>query len=127
MSEPTIPPPEVSAAPARRVRWLWFLPRFTVRGLMIAGAVAGVVMAARELSGRRAGYLMRAGEHSSQAWHLREAARNTAWYGHGLTDLRHYRERSERAATWHDSLRSKYERAARSPWLPVGPDPPEPE
>lgn len=28
---------------------------------------------------------------------------------------------------WHESMRRKYERAARYPWLPVGPDPPEPE
>ena len=30
-------------------------------------------------------------------------------------------------AAHHAALRSKYERAARYPWLPVEPDPPEPE
>lgn len=28
---------------------------------------------------------------------------------------------------YHDSLAEKYKEAARSPWLPVAPDPPEPE
>jgi hypothetical protein len=30
-------------------------------------------------------------------------------------------------ATYHAALRRKYERAARYPWLPVEPDPPEPQ
>ena len=28
---------------------------------------------------------------------------------------------------WHLMLRDKYERALRYPWLPIEPDPPEPE
>jgi hypothetical protein len=28
---------------------------------------------------------------------------------------------------WHESMARKYEHAARYPWLPVEPDPPEPE
>jgi hypothetical protein len=36
-------------------------------------------------------------------------------------------ERSSRRLDYHDSLISKYERAARYPWLPVAPDPPEPK
>lgn len=28
---------------------------------------------------------------------------------------------------WHKDLQKKYERAARYPWLPVEPDPPEPK
>lgn len=30
-------------------------------------------------------------------------------------------------ALWHVALSRKYERAARSPWFPVAPDPPEPK
>jgi hypothetical protein len=30
-------------------------------------------------------------------------------------------------ATYHRALKAKYERAVRYPWLPVEPDPPEPE
>jgi hypothetical protein len=32
-----------------------------------------------------------------------------------------------RRADYHDHLKEKYRRAARSPWLSVEPDPPEPE
>jgi hypothetical protein len=35
--------------------------------------------------------------------------------------------RGEQMATYHRGLRIKYERAARYPWLPVAPDPPEPD
>ena len=30
-------------------------------------------------------------------------------------------------SAYHGAMRRKYEAAGRSPWLPVGPDPPEPE
>jgi hypothetical protein len=36
-------------------------------------------------------------------------------------------ERSRKLWPYFHSLRQKYERAARYPWLPVEPDPPEPE
>lgn len=32
-----------------------------------------------------------------------------------------------RRVEWHYPMQLKYERAARSPWLPVAPDPPRPE
>ncbi len=44
MSGPAVPPLEIPAAraPARRVPRQWFLPRLTVRGLMVAVAVLAV-------------------------------------------------------------------------------------
>jgi hypothetical protein len=33
----------------------------------------------------------------------------------------------EGRAAWHAALWRMYDRAARYPWLPVSPDPPEPE
>lgn len=35
--------------------------------------------------------------------------------------------RDRARAAWHERLRLTYERAARYPWLPGPPDPPEPE
>ena len=35
--------------------------------------------------------------------------------------------RQQRISTWHRNIAVKYWRAARSPWLPVEPDPPEPK
>jgi hypothetical protein len=37
------------------------------------------------------------------------------------------RHEEKRRADYHAALRRKYERAARYPWLPVEPDPPEPK
>jgi hypothetical protein len=48
----------------------------------------------------------------------------------GLDQMRlisEYAAHSRRLADHHATLRRKYERAARYPWLPVDPDPPEPE
>ncbi len=38
-----------------------------------------------------------------------------------------YGERDRRHERWRMGLLAKYEQAARRPWLPVEPDPPEPE
>jgi hypothetical protein len=32
-----------------------------------------------------------------------------------------------KVATWHEAMARKYRQAARNPWLPVEPDPPEPK
>jgi hypothetical protein len=32
-----------------------------------------------------------------------------------------------KVATWHEAMARKYRQAARNPWLPVEPDPPEPQ
>jgi hypothetical protein len=34
---------------------------------------------------------------------------------------------SKQLRIWNEQMRQKYHRAARSPWLPVEPDPPEPK
>lgn len=44
----------------------------------------------------------------------------------GLRGHAAYRERATRIAESYARLRRKYEHAARYPWLPVAPDPPEP-
>jgi hypothetical protein len=40
---------------------------------------------------------------------------------------RRERESAEARASYHAGLKRKYEEAARYPWLPVDPDPPEPK
>jgi hypothetical protein len=40
---------------------------------------------------------------------------------------RAFRDREIAQETYHSQLFNKYERAARFPWLPLTPDPPEPE
>lgn len=79
--------------------------RFTVRGLMIA--VATFAAALGVLAERRAGFLRIAQGHG--------AARRPLIPMCNILDT-----------WWHGEMEQKYERAARSPWLPVAPDPPSP-
>ena len=41
--------------------------------------------------------------------------------------IRAGRMSQERRISYHEAMKQKYERASRYPWLPVLPDPPEPE
>jgi hypothetical protein len=84
-------------------------PRFTVRRLMVAVAVAGLLIAGWiEGERRRVRFLAIADDHS---WGADSAI--------GVI--------SREKMAWHETMEGKYERAARYPWLPVPPDPPEPE
>ena len=87
------------------------IPRFTLRWLMVAIAIAGLtswMIARREQFKRLASY------HMTQAWndaiHIgsQKAIEDTP-----LTE-------------WHLSLSQKYEYAVSHPWLPVAGDPPRP-
>jgi hypothetical protein len=99
------------------------MPRFTVRRLMIAVAIIGLALALAVM-------LKRSGE-------FRALAEKQAYYEAGslayADDARgeggdpQRVARGEQMAAYHRALKAKYERAARYPWLPVEPDPPEPE
>jgi hypothetical protein len=105
------------------------LPRFRLRVLMIAVAVAGVAIAGVVGLRRRGESLRRMAQGHDLA--ARRAA-DALWAPPGWeTNPGEGGQRSaipdwERLA-YHNRLKEKYERAARYPWLPVGPDPPEPE
>jgi hypothetical protein len=109
--------------------------RITVGRLMIVAAVAAALMAAwvgiarlRRLS---SDFRARAEQHAGIEETLRRIVASDGAdapvdisLGPGL--------RSRRFTVWavaeyEAALRRKYERAARYPWLPVEPDPPEPE
>jgi hypothetical protein len=109
--------------------------RFTVRGLMIAVAVAGALLGAAvealRLRRRSAEYAALAGRHAANERTFRAIA--AAGPGGALLLIAHgpgtrSRRTTPGAEADHEAaLRLKYERAARYPWLPVAPDPPEPE
>ena len=89
--------------------------RFTVRRMMIAVAVValaiGMVARSRQMSkiaDRHAAQIL---EHSQMM-----PLPNGAFAA--LLDNR---------GEWHQAMVAKYRRVARFPWLPVEPDPPEPE
>jgi hypothetical protein len=97
-------------------------PRFTTRRLMIVVAVVGIVLGLwimkkrrddfREMANRQ-GYF--AGMFGLDAWESREAGDHAR------------AANSEKKQDRCKAIQIKYERAARYPWLPVEPDPPEPE
>jgi hypothetical protein len=105
------------------------MPRYHLRTLLIAVAVAALGM------GTIAGLVRRRESHLRRAAHHRKLS-NDASFSAWLIDHR-YRwgpsepERAEmadyeRRDHYHAALQANYECAARYPWLPVEPDPPEP-
>jgi hypothetical protein len=88
--------------------------RFTVRRMMVAVAVVGLAFGVTKwIKGRRDMFESLADDYLDEGSAFAE-------YGHGLTEL------NPRSA-WNWAMYLKYKQAARHPWFPVAPDPPEPE
>ncbi len=86
-------------------------PRFTVRRMMILVAATGLALGSWAWMARRsAAFQARAAAHSGRVREVEMPCRVNQ-------PLREH----------HDALVRKYTFAARHPWLPVSPDPPEPE
>jgi hypothetical protein len=112
------------------------LPRMTTRRWMIAVVAIGLIIGAGVLLKQRRDYFLALVQS-----HQKEVASSTA-RGNALksrfagtpgmtveeiTRLRGDYDRMVARADHHASLARKYEEAARHPWLPVEPDPPEPK
>jgi hypothetical protein len=93
--------------------------------MMIAVALAALVFGG-EATRRRWASL--ASTYRAKAQHCQYKAVLAA-RGRGEADLInvHQKDNLEQIADHYDALARKYDRAARFPWLPIGPDPPEPE
>src|SRR4051812_4169586 len=109
--------------------------RFTVRRIMGAVAAVAVLLGLYggflHLARRAEGFRRLAHVHADEEAFLREII---AISGEGASvdffpglALPSRRVTARAVADLHASLKWKYERAARFPWLPVAPDPPEPE
>src|SRR4051794_11049283 len=106
--------------------------RFTVRRLMVAVAVVAVCMGLLTMRQRAATRRARALSHAAKADERRVVV--AVWRRGNVRLINITREqaeadvgRCERAATYHEAMRRKWEEAARHPWLAVEPDPPEPK
>jgi hypothetical protein len=104
--------------------------RFTVRRIMTAVAVAACILGGIRLQQLAAGYQ----ERSSHFAHRMLMEKVGCYFDDVILDAaareksrRKYTDLSHRRYLRYQSLGEKYERAARYPWLPVEPDPPEPE
>jgi hypothetical protein len=104
--------------------------QFTVRQLMIAVAVMACLLGGIRLQQLAARYQERSGYFLRRMFMERigcyfddvtldVAARDNA--------RRKYEDLSHRRYLRYQALKEKYECAARRPWLPVEPDPPEPQ
>ncbi len=88
--------------------------RFTVRRMMVAVAVASLALGLSQWMRRRSGRF-----DEIHRRHVR-ASFEIAYSSGPWSD-------KEARMTYHWRMITKYERAARYPFLPVAPDPPEPE
>ena len=91
------------------------LPRLCIRTLMVVvGLVAVVLGLGSELVRRRDSCRERAALHRTRFLHL-------------LLSQSEPSAKNARLVLWHEQMQEKYALAAHRPWLPVPPDPPEPE
>lgn len=119
-------------------------PRMTARRWMLAVAVVGVVLG---LAQRRADFRRRARLHWVTAYSAVEENKpdlNGEWERFWFSEspnppkprpytpaeaevIEAWFATRQRRIAYHEAMSRKYDRAARRPWLPVPPDPPEPE
>jgi hypothetical protein len=94
--------------------------RFTVRRLMLGVAVAALVITGcLGISRARGQREWLAGYHESRAGSLMKNAEP------GSSEIKDPVIRAQ--LRWNEAMAEKYRWAARYPWLPIAPDPPEPE
>src|SRR4051812_38931326 len=104
------------------------LPRFRIRTVMIAVAVAGIGFGSGVSLHRRSVRLQTlADHHGSEAYVVQIRGANGRDVGElpmlSINDVPINRG----LADWHLELRDKYRRAAKRPWLPIQPDSPAPK
>jgi hypothetical protein len=92
-------------------------PRMTTQRWMIAVAVVGIVLGVT--IDRRNRFRKIAAHHRAQFKKFASQAHFILFSGSSDDPIMLRLE-------WHESMRLKYERAARNFWLPVDPDPPPP-
>jgi hypothetical protein len=105
--------------------------RFTIRRMMVVVAGAGIILGASVVLQRRHARFSELAVHHEASSQLRFIAQGEVGGSHSSRLLNGLGEElsglSNARVEWHRRLGVKYRRAARSPWLPVEPDPPEPE
>ena len=90
-------------------------PRFRLRTLLVAVAVAGLLLGCARDLGLAACHQMRVMRVGYTSMGL------TCWVDSRGVPV------TERRSAWHEAMRNTYLRAAALPWLPVPPDPPPPD
>jgi len=94
-------------------------PRFTVRRLMAAVAVVTVVLGIVSGVRRRAERFRMIAAYHQSSYHFTSLI-NPSW--NAAKEAKAIAKNN-----WHGNTTMKYDYAADHPWLPVAPDPPEPQ
>jgi hypothetical protein len=111
------------------------LPRMNTRRWMVAVAIVGILIGAGLKAGRRSRRFARLASYHSDAA-LDHFGTQMALGGEpppleeGAAEVPgpvRYLRREKALVRYHSALTIKYEHVARYPWLPVTPDPAEPE
>src|SRR5262245_50442129 len=102
------------------------LARFTIRSMMFAVAGAGGILGASVELERRHDRFLRLAKHHEASSQITWACGKRSFSATNELgeDVRGW---SSARIGWHRLLGEKYRRSASSPWLPVEPDPPEPQ
>ncbi len=121
----------------------WPRMRFTVRRMMIAIAIIGVVTALEATRQRREFFRSRARDHAGELQGIADESApwiatywERYWYPKSgeprktpkpsAVERQAYEENRKRRIAYHEALYWKYQSAASRPWLPVESDPPAP-
>ena len=91
--------------------------RFTIRRMMVLVAVVAIIVALT---------LRMAARHHMMIIHIQSWGENRG-FSHNPNLAPAEQARALRRVKHHWELIGKYQRAARYPWLPIEPDPPEPD
>ena len=119
---------KVGALPVRLPR-----PRFTIRQMLVAVAIVGIVIGfANRMNRRSARFLKLSDYHQRQIISILSGPCDRDddfggvpvaydWKMRPVTGVHWHKD------VWHERMYRKYRDASRHTWLPVWPDPPEPE
>ena len=105
-------------------------PQMTTRRWMVAVAIVAFGIGAWILIARSHSYAIETAKHDfREAYHrwLVDSYESDGLGFSGRGSIEEGIDRLRRRISYHAALKRKYELASRRPWLPVEPDPPEPE
>jgi hypothetical protein len=98
--------------------------RITIARMMAAVAIIALLLGAVAILRHRAHFQRLADFHAQAARQIRPERGGIIGPDGAYT---HLALADPRFANYHQDMAGKYQRAARKPWLPVAPDPPEPK
>ncbi len=106
-------------------------PRFTVRRMMVAVAILGLVVSVGIFSARRQSFAIMARDYANMETAARLFEKDfpgpfSLYVVRMIDTEKGFVQVKGQKVAYYAQMKEKYERAARFPWLSIGADPPEP-